>query len=132
MLSTLREFKTKKNYYTIDAEKGKRVLVRVTFKYGNDDGILFAPVFDMLLDDNHWETVAPSNADYSYLYEAIYNPQGDKISICHVQTYPDSFPFISVIEVRSLELDMYNQVDKNRALSLLVRYNHGEARQLIS
>lgn len=54
MLSTLREFKTNKNCYTIDAEKGKRVLVRVTFKYGNDDGLLSAPVFDMLLDDNHW------------------------------------------------------------------------------
>lgn len=117
VLSTLRVFTTrKKNCYAIEAEKGGQVLVRASFHYGNYDGKSSPPSFDLHSDGNYWTTVSFSGDDDVSIYEAIYVVKGDYISVCVAQINPSQFPFVSALEVRSLESNMYGHVDSNYAL----------------
>ncbi|PON97310.1 Cupredoxin, partial [Trema orientale] len=117
VMSTLRAFTTrKKNCYSIEAEKGGQVLLRVSFHYGNYDGKSSPPSFDLHADGNYWATVEFSSNDEVARYEAIYVVKGDHISVCVAQIHPNQFPFISAIEVRSLDSNMYGHVDSNYAL----------------
>lgn len=116
VLSTLRAFTTRnKNCYTIEAEKGDKVLVRATFYYGNYDKKSSPPSFELHFDGNYWTTVA-TTLDTPVMYEVIYVLKGDHTSICLAQTQPNQYPFISALEIRSLGPKMYNQVDSNYAL----------------
>lgn len=117
VLSTLRAFTTrKKNCYAIEAEKGGQVLLRVIFHYGNYDGKSSPPSFDLHADGNYWTTVQFSADDEVKQYEVIYVVKGDYISVCVAQIHPNQFPFISAIEVRSLDSNMYGYFDSEYAL----------------
>lgn len=124
-LSTLREFPTrKKNCYSIKVPKGEKVLTRASFYYGNYDSKFSPPVFDLQFDGNYWATVNTSS--YYYVdYEAIYVAKGNFTSICVSQTKPNQIPFISSLEVRSLDPSMYSHVDSNHALNLQWRSAFG-------
>ncbi|XP_040998227.1 probable LRR receptor-like serine/threonine-protein kinase At5g16900 [Juglans microcarpa x Juglans regia] len=126
VMSTLRVFPIlKKNCYTIpDLDKGQRLLVRATFFYGNYDGKYFAPTFELHFDGNFWATVTTSNSTY-VVEEAIYVVKGNATSICLAQTHPDQVPFISALELRSLDSEMYSNVGMNRALLLANRIAYG-------
>ncbi|KAG6673116.1 hypothetical protein I3842_16G095800 [Carya illinoinensis] len=114
----------KKNCYTIlDLDKGQRVLVRATFFYGNYDGKNFAPTFELHFDGNFWATVTTSNFTY-VVEEAIYVVKGNATNICLAQTHPDQAPFISALELRSLDAEMYSNVGMNHALFLENRIAH--------
>ncbi|XP_061356025.1 probable LRR receptor-like serine/threonine-protein kinase At5g59680 [Gastrolobium bilobum] len=125
-LSTLRVFPTrKKNCYSIRVKKGEKVLTRASFYYGNYDNKLSPPIFDLQFDGNYWATVNTSSS-YDYVdYEAIYVTKGNLTSICVAQTKPNQLPFISSLEVRSLDTTMYSHVDSNHALFLQWRYALG-------
>ncbi|KAG2664785.1 hypothetical protein I3760_16G100400 [Carya illinoinensis] len=115
----------KKNCYTIlDLDKGQRVLVRATFFYGNYDGKNFAPTFELHFNGNFWATVTTSNFTY-VVEEAIYVVKGNATNICLAQTHPDQAPFISALELRSLDAEMYSNVGMNHALFLENRIAHG-------
>lgn len=117
VLSTLRAFTTrKKNCYAIEAEKGEKVLLRTIFHYGNYDGKSSPPSFELHADGNYWDTVQLSSDDDVATYEAIYVVKGDYISVCVAQIHPDQYPFISAIEVRSMDSNMYGHVDSEYAL----------------
>ncbi|CAJ2667306.1 unnamed protein product [Trifolium pratense] len=124
-LSTLRFFPTrKKNCYSIKVPTGEKVLARASFYYGNYDNKFSPPIFDLQLDGNYWATVNTSN--YYYVdYEAIYVTKGNFTSICVAQTKAKQFPFISSLEIRSLDPTMYSHVDSNHALILQWRYAFG-------
>ncbi|WJX67101.1 hypothetical protein P8452_51595 [Trifolium repens] len=124
-LSTLRFFPTrKKNCYSIKVPKGEKVLARASFYYGNYDNKFSPPIFDLQFDGNYWATVNTSN--YYYVdYEAIYVTKGNFTSICVAQTKPNQLPFISSLEIRSLDPTMYSHVDSNHALILQWRYAFG-------
>ncbi|KAK7314709.1 hypothetical protein VNO77_33236 [Canavalia gladiata] len=124
-LSTLRVFPTrKKNCYSIRVGKGEKILTRASFYYGNYDNKFSPPVFDLQFDGNYWATVNTSS--YYYVdYEAIYVTKGNFTSICVAQTKPNQYPFISSLEVRSLDPTMYSHVDSNHALILQWRYALG-------
>ncbi|KOM54538.1 hypothetical protein LR48_Vigan10g043000 [Vigna angularis] len=124
-LSTLRVFPgRKKSCYSIRVGKGEKILTRASFYYGNYDDKFSPPVFDLQFDGNYWATVNSSN--YYYVdYEAIYVAKGNFTSICVAQTKPNQFPFISSLEVRSLDPTMYSHVDPNHALILQWRYAFG-------
>ncbi|KAL2967824.1 hypothetical protein AAZX31_16G195500 [Glycine max] len=124
-LSTLRVFTNrKKNCYSIRVGKGEKILTRASFYYGNYDDKFSPPVFDLQFDGNYWATVNTSS--YYYVdYEAIYVTKGNFTSICVAQTRPNQFPFISSLEVRSLDPKMYSHVDSNHALILKWRYASG-------
>ncbi|XP_068669468.1 probable LRR receptor-like serine/threonine-protein kinase At1g05700 [Aristolochia californica] len=125
VMSTLRMFPTrKKNCYSIDVNKGERLLLRASFYYGNYDKRSSPPSFDLQFDGNHWVTVTTA-IDMNVYYEVIYVAKNDAISVCVAQTQADNIPFVSAIEVRSLEAHMYSQVEDTSGLFLIRRFNFG-------
>ena len=112
---TLRAFNNtrKKNCYSIKAIEGGKVLVRVGFNYGNYDGKESPPMFDLHFDGNFWITVDTSEATS---YEAIYVVKRKVISVCVARRDPDQVPFISSIEVRSIDSEAYNRIGQDFAL----------------
>ncbi|KAF6139961.1 hypothetical protein GIB67_009094 [Kingdonia uniflora] len=124
VLDTVRVFpKNKKNCYSIKVAEGDRVLVRATFAYGNYDSKSSPPNFDLSINGNYWGNVV-SNADWFY-YEAIYTVKGDTVSVCLAQTDPNQFPFISGLEVRSLDKSMYKDVGPDYPLFASTRISYG-------
>ncbi|KAL5833083.1 hypothetical protein ACOSQ3_016757 [Xanthoceras sorbifolium] len=125
VMSTLRVFSTrKKNCYSIDVDKGAKVLVRASFYYGNYDKKSAPPTFDLHLDGSFWDTVETSSEDVVY-YEAIYVVKENGVSACVAQTKPNQLPVMSALEVRSLDSLMYNHVDAEYALFLKTRTAFG-------
>ncbi|CAH1432396.1 unnamed protein product [Lactuca virosa] len=51
--------------------------------------------------------------------------KGDTVSVCVAQTKSGQFPFMSALEVRSVNSDVYNEVDVDRALFLINRFSYG-------
>ncbi|CAL9119640.1 unnamed protein product, partial [Musa textilis] len=129
-MTTLRVFDSRrKSCYRIDVSGGGRVLVRASFYYGNYDGKSFPPSFALQFDANGWDTVETS-LDRPVSREAIYVVSGDATSVCVAQTQPYQLPFVSAIEVRTLEWSMYAHVDPSRALFLQRREAFG-AQQIV-
>lgn len=129
-MTTLRVFESRrKSCYRIDVSGGGRVLVRASFYYGNYDGRSFPPSFALQFDANGWDTVVTS-LDRPVSHEAIYVVSGDATSVCVALTLTNQFPFVSTIEVRSLEWSMYAHVDPSRALFLRRREAFG-AQQIV-
>ncbi|KAJ7975312.1 Leucine-rich repeat receptor-like protein kinase [Quillaja saponaria] len=125
LMSTLRIFPTrKKNCYSIFVDHGEKVLVRASFYYGNYDSKSSPPIFDLHLDGNYWDTVNTSSY-YLISREAIYVPEGNYTSICVAQIRANQLPFISALEVRSIDRNFYSHVDLNHALFLKGRYALG-------
>ena len=124
-MSTLRVFSTrKKNCYSVKVEQGERVLVRASFYYGNYDGKSSPPVFDLQFGGNYWTTV--NTTSYNVVsHEVIYVVKGNSTSICLSQTQPDQLPFISALELRSLESNMYRHVGPNYAMLVRERAAFG-------
>ncbi|KAI5566550.1 hypothetical protein BDE02_13G028000 [Populus trichocarpa] len=109
VMSTLRVFTSrKKNCYFIRVDKGP-LLVRASFYYGNYDRELSPPSFDLLIDGNHWTKSTLSKVTRL-------------ACTCLAQTQPNQFPFISALEVRSLDPKMYSYVDPKYALLVRSRY----------
>lgn len=125
VLDTLRVFTSrKKNCYSIGVTQGGKVLVRANFNYGNYDGLLSPPTFALIFDGNFWTTVQTSLTALTS-YEAIFVAKGDNVSVCVAQTMPGQFPFISSLELRNLDSDVYSEVNDNRALFLVYRLSYG-------
>ncbi|MFS7964897.1 putative Malectin-like domain-containing protein [Helianthus anomalus] len=119
VMDTLRVFTTRiKNCYSIEVEEGEKVLVRAGFNYGNYDNKSTPPNFDLLFDGNFWVNV---NASDFKIYEAIYVVKKKVISVCVAQTKPDHLSFISSLEVRSLDSQLYSKIGTNYALLLHFR-----------
>lgn len=130
ILDTLRVFTTrKKNCYTnTDVMQGDKVLVRAWFHYGNYDRLSNPPTFDLHFDGNFWATVDTSSG--LKMYEAIYVTKRDQVSVCVAQTKPNQFPFMSALEIRSLDSEAYADVDDYRALFLNRRLSYGASQAL--
>ncbi|KAK2643197.1 hypothetical protein Ddye_024960 [Dipteronia dyeriana] len=126
VMSTLRVFSStrKKNCYSMDVVKGVQVLVRASFYYGNYDEKSAPPSFDLHFNGNYWDTVETSSS-FVVSYEAIYIVKDNGVSVCVAQTKPNQFPFMSALEVRSLDSHMYNHVDAEYALFLKSRTTYG-------
>ncbi|XP_043711514.1 probable LRR receptor-like serine/threonine-protein kinase At1g05700 [Telopea speciosissima] len=108
VMNTLRVFSTrKKNCYSIPFTKGTKALVRASFYYGNYDKKSSPPTFAILLDGNRWATVKTSIGIDLHYVEAVFVERSDSISVCLAQTHPNQLPFISSLEVRTLESTLY-------------------------
>ncbi|KAL8225184.1 hypothetical protein R6Q57_017741 [Mikania cordata] len=119
-LDTLRVFTgRKKNCYSVEVDEGEKVLVRAGFNYGNYDQKSTPPNFDLHFDGNFWISV---NASGLKIYETIYVAKKKVISVCVAQTKPDQFPFISTLEVRGLDSQLYNKIGPHYALLLNSRF----------
>ncbi|KAI3742469.1 hypothetical protein L1987_60152 [Smallanthus sonchifolius] len=130
VLNTLRVFTTrKKNCYTYPVTQGDKVLVRPWFYYGNYDRLSNPPTFDLHFDGNFWTTVETSISGLT-VHEATYVAKRDVVSVCVAQTKPNQFPFMSALEIRSLDSGVYSDVDESRALFLLSRFSYGASQIL--
>ncbi|KAK4257925.1 hypothetical protein QN277_007449 [Acacia crassicarpa] len=133
-LSTVRSFplQDRKNCYNFLVYRGARYMVRTTYFYGGVNGPNHPspPVFDQMVDGTFWGVVNTS-ADYAsgnYTnYEGVFLAQGKTMSVCiGSNTYTDSDPFISALQLVILGDSLYNFTDFNKfGFSLVARHNFG-------
>ncbi|KAL3641991.1 hypothetical protein CASFOL_012806 [Castilleja foliolosa] len=136
-LSTVRTFPIRNNVfkkfcYEIPVERTSKYLIRTTYYYGgvNGNGNVNPPVFDQIVDGTLWSVVNTTddyvNGNLSY-YEGVFMPTGKNLSVClAANTYTDSDPFISALEVVLLLDQLYNSTDfRAYGLSLVARHNFG-------
>ncbi|KAL5701841.1 hypothetical protein ACHQM5_027134 [Ranunculus cassubicifolius] len=134
-LSTIRSFpltkKTEKFCYIVPVKPTVKYLIRTTYYYGGiNNGKHLPPVFDQIVDGTVW-TVVNTTDDYvrrdaSY-YEGVFLAKRKSTSVCiGANTYTDSDPFISALELVELGASVYNSTDFNAfGLSLIARSNFG-------
>ncbi|KAE8703134.1 Leucine-rich repeat (LRR) family protein isoform 2 [Hibiscus syriacus] len=135
ILSTLRYFSqrwARKFCYTFQVVKGGKYLVRTIYFYGGFDGGKEPPVFDQIIGGTKWSTVNTTE-DYanglSSYYEIIVRAHLKTLSVCFARnrhTAKNSSPFISAIELLTLEDSMYNATDfDSLALVTVARSSFG-------
>ncbi|CAH2065235.1 unnamed protein product [Thlaspi arvense] len=122
-INTLRYFPTgQTNCYTnIPVLKHRKTLARTKFYYENYDGNYSPPSFDLVYDGKHRDSVEITdtflNDEETFYYsELIFSPANESISICLLRTSPSYNPFISSIEVYSLDVGMYADLGPNEGL----------------
>lgn len=141
LLSTLRYFpdtKARKNCFVIQVSKGSKYIIRTTYYYGGFDGGKEPPVFDQIIDGTRWSAVDTSQnyaVGLTSYYEIVVAAQGKTISVClarNANTNSSSSPFISGLEVVSLENSMYNSTDFSEyALNTVARHRFGHKNRVI-
>ncbi|MCL7037167.1 hypothetical protein MKW94_028944 [Papaver nudicaule] len=133
VMDTLRAFPTRnKNCYSIDIAKKpednttpERFLLRTTFYYGNYDNRSSPPSFDLQFNGNHWKHLETTLNDIWY-YEVVFSlKKGNNINVCLAQTKPGDVPFISALEVRSLDSDAYSYIPSDYPLIFIDRTAFG-------
>ncbi|CAL4891576.1 unnamed protein product [Urochloa decumbens] len=97
---------------------GGKYLVRTAFCYGNYDGLNELPVFDLHLGVNHWATVNVTDAGDKYIHEAVAVAPADFLQVCLVNRGLGT-PFISGLDLRPLQDDMYPEATVNQSLLML-------------
>ncbi|XP_010277754.1 PREDICTED: probable LRR receptor-like serine/threonine-protein kinase At1g67720 [Nelumbo nucifera] len=140
-LSTVRSFPLeghirRKFCYVLPVTRNVKYLVRTTYFYGGVNGRDSPPVFDQIVDGTFW-SVVNTTEDYAMgrwsYYEGVFVPAVKTMSICVAgNTYTDSDPFISALEVVRLDNSLYNSTDfKKYGLSLVARNSFGYGGPLI-
>ncbi|KAL1215000.1 hypothetical protein V5N11_007776 [Cardamine amara subsp. amara] len=136
--NTLRYFPTgQTNCYTnIQVTKDQKTLVRTKFYYENYDGKFSPPSFDVVYDGKHRDLVEITESllndeENFYFSEVIFAPANETISVCLLRTSPSDNPFISSIEVYSLDAGMYADLGPNEVFILRQRFAYG-AKEMIS
>ncbi|KAF8046184.1 hypothetical protein N665_3966s0001, partial [Sinapis alba] len=136
--NTLRYFPTgQTNCYTnIPVTKLQKTLVRTKFYYENYDGNFSPPSFDLVYDGKHRDSMKITesllnNEETFYYSELIFAPGNESISVCLLRTSPSDNPFISSIEVYSLDVGMYADLGPSEGLITQQRTTCG-AKETIS
>ncbi|KAI3803996.1 hypothetical protein L1987_32163 [Smallanthus sonchifolius] len=137
-LSTVRSFpllptnlRRRKFCYVVPVYRTAKYLVRTTYYYGGVNArVLSPPVFDQVVDGTFW-SVVNTTEDYgrgtaSY-YEGVFRAAGKSMSVCLASnTYTESDPFISALELVLLGDSVYNSTDfGNSSLRLVARHSFG-------
>ncbi|KAI3940680.1 hypothetical protein MKW98_029999 [Papaver atlanticum] len=133
VMSTLRAFPARnKNCYSIDIDSKSddnttvdRVLVRANFYYGNYDKKSIPPTFSLQFNGNNWKEIVTGMENIVYEEVVFSLKKGKNINVCLAQTQPDNTPFISALEVRSLDSDAYNYVPSDYPLMFINRTAFG-------
>ncbi|CAH8390621.1 unnamed protein product [Eruca vesicaria subsp. sativa] len=125
-LTTLRYFPTgESNCYKIPVTKGRKILMRTIFYYGNYDGKSSSPTFSVVFEGKHRGTVSISSLLEPYVLELIYAPASGETSVCFVRTSSSSNPFVSSIEVADLAAGMYDELGPDEGLFYQQRVAYG-------
>ncbi|CAK9325334.1 unnamed protein product [Citrullus colocynthis] len=123
-----------RNCYTIKLAQGKgyKYLIRASFMYGNYDGQVTAPAFDLYMGVNKWDSVILPNESSIIIKEVIHVLPTSSIHICLVNTGFGS-PFISALELRLLKnasyvtdfdlLALHRRLDVGSTTNRTIRYN---------
>ncbi|KAD6118658.1 hypothetical protein E3N88_09929 [Mikania micrantha] len=124
-LTTLRSFpQNNRNCYTLRPKQGKnnRYLIRLWFLYGNYDSQGQPPRFDVYLGADLWSKLYMPDPSEDYYLEIIHMAPSDYIHICLVNTGQGN-PFVSAIELRLLDISMYEPL--STSLNLEQRRSYG-------
>ncbi|KEH18226.1 LRR receptor-like kinase plant [Medicago truncatula] len=113
-----------RNCYRINVTSGIKYLIRSSFYYGNYDDLNEPPEFDLHFGPNVWDTVKLTNISHITDSEIIYTPLLDYIQPCLVNTGKGT-PFISVIELRTLNNEVYVTNSAKSVVSPLRRSDVG-------
>ncbi|CAL4891573.1 unnamed protein product [Urochloa decumbens] len=97
---------------------GGRYLVRATFYYGNYDALDRLPAFDLHVGVNRWVTVNVTDPGDIYIFEAVVVSPADFFQVCLINRDLGT-PFISGLDLRPLQEDMYPEATVNQSLALL-------------
>lgn len=96
----------KRNCYSLDAKRGTKHLIVVSFVYGNYDGLNLDPSFDVYLGPNKWTRIDLDGRKNGTREEIIHKVKSKSLDICLVRTGPTS-PLLSAIEIRPLQNDTH-------------------------
>ncbi|MCL7037168.1 hypothetical protein MKW94_028945 [Papaver nudicaule] len=138
VMSTLRAFPTRKrNCYSIDISSkdkdtttAERVLVRASFYYGNYDDKSNPPTFDLQFNGNHWTEIQTSMGDITHK-EVVYSlNNGNNINVCLAQLYSGDIPFISALEIRSLDSGAYSNFGSDYPVHFIARDAFGATKAI--
>ena len=134
ILSTVRYFpdtSSRKFCYSFPVTKNSKYLVKTIYYYGDFDGKNQPPVFDQIVEGTRW-SVVNTTEDYakglSSYYEVVVASTGKTLSVCLARNAHtgSSTPFISALEVKSLDSSLYNPTDFNKyALVAVARHAFG-------
>ncbi|XP_064973117.1 LRR receptor-like serine/threonine-protein kinase IOS1 isoform X2 [Musa acuminata AAA Group] len=119
-----------RNCYTInDVTQGDKYLIRASFLYGDYDGGQQmrdgrSLTFDLYFGVNFWQTMNITVASQLYISEIITLASSDYFSICLVKS-GDGIPFISALELRQLDSELYKDVNQSVSLRLSERKSMG-------
>lgn len=138
---TLRSFPDgSRNCYTLPSTVGTKYLLRATFTYGNYDGLnktrdgsLF--LFGLHIGVNFWEAVNLTNkADPStstVWKELLTIAPSNSMSVCLINLGSGT-PFMSALELRPLQHDMYPFLSPSVSVSYLKRFRFGKGDKFIT
>ncbi|XP_051195088.1 probable LRR receptor-like serine/threonine-protein kinase At1g05700 [Lolium perenne] len=107
-----------RNCYTLRSlVTGNRYLVRASFYYGNYDGLGKPPIFDLYLGANYWHEVNFDARSVNWMDIIVVSPT-DYLQVCLVNKGRGT-PFISALELRSLNTTLYPPVNASQSLALI-------------
>uniref|UniRef100_A0A0D3FEQ1 Malectin-like domain-containing protein n=1 Tax=Oryza barthii TaxID=65489 RepID=A0A0D3FEQ1_9ORYZ len=140
LLATVRYFPdatARKYCYQLPVVKGSRYLVRTTYFYGGFDGGDVPPVFDQIVDGTRWSAVNTTDnfrRGMSTYFEMVAEAQGKTMSVCLARRADTrSSPFISALELVSLDDSMYNTTDFDKyVMSTVARSRFGAKGEIVS
>lgn len=92
--------------------------MRAAFGYGNYDTLNMLPKFDLYLGVNYWTTVSIINSSTAYLFEMIAVSPVNYLHVCLVNIGSGT-PFISGLDLRSLQENLYPDSSATQSLVLL-------------
>uniref|UniRef100_A0A0E0MLA0 Malectin-like domain-containing protein n=1 Tax=Oryza punctata TaxID=4537 RepID=A0A0E0MLA0_ORYPU len=126
-LKTVRYFPAddRKYCYTMNVSERTRYLVRASFLYGNFNSSNILPKFDLSLGATLWTTVVVYDDTTPTVVEAIILASAPTLSVC-LSNASTGQPFISTLELRQLNVSLYETDDENQFfLKLSARINFG-------
>uniref|UniRef100_A0A0D9XCV5 Protein kinase domain-containing protein n=1 Tax=Leersia perrieri TaxID=77586 RepID=A0A0D9XCV5_9ORYZ len=122
--TTVRSFPSgMRNCYSLPTVAGAKYLVRVVSFYGNYDGknISSTLQFDLHIGANYWDTVY---GDGDEVHEAMFVAWASWAPVCLVNT-GQGIPFVSSVELRPLDDEMYPHVMANQSMRMYLRRSLG-------
>ncbi|KMZ66138.1 hypothetical protein ZOSMA_2G01500 [Zostera marina] len=110
-----------RNCYRLQVVKDKKYLIRASFLYANYDGLNRLPQFDLYLDINLWKSIK-FKVTIFYFTEILAFASRKWMFVCLVNIDLGT-PFISSLELRPLDDDMYPLVMPNQTSVFFRRIN---------
>uniref|UniRef100_A0A0E0M083 Protein kinase domain-containing protein n=1 Tax=Oryza punctata TaxID=4537 RepID=A0A0E0M083_ORYPU len=128
LLQTLRSFPSgPRNCYALPTVAGTKYLVRLEFLYGDYDGKNSSSLqFELHLGAQRWATVDDVVAETgrSRVYEAVFMGWARWEPVCLVNIGSGT-PFVSSVELRPIDDELYPSVKTSESLSLFIRSDMG-------
>ncbi|PON66975.1 Malectin-like carbohydrate-binding domain containing protein [Parasponia andersonii] len=125
-MNTLRIFPSGiKNCYNLPLEKESKYLVRAGFYYGNYDNLKKPPAFGLEVQSGNINVNVLTSLSSDPIYHEFIITKKNALDVCLIQTQNNQIPFISTLEVSSLDQRVYRLMNNSIALYLESRINYG-------